>query len=62
MLHAILYCEFDNVVGPQIVFQAQMDGTPALFNDEVFERISDYMIIDQQALSVPYAEPVRAYV
>lgn len=43
MPHAIFYAEFDNIAGPQILYQAPNE----YLSNEVFDSISDYIIIDK---------------
>ncbi|OQR95534.1 hypothetical protein THRCLA_07784 [Thraustotheca clavata] len=43
MIQAIFYSEFDNIAGPQIVYQAP----PNALSNEVFDSVSGYIIIDK---------------
>ncbi|OQR96411.1 hypothetical protein ACHHYP_15825 [Achlya hypogyna] len=43
MIQAIFYSEFDNIAGPQIVYQAPLNA----LSNEVFDSVSGYIIIDK---------------
>uniref|UniRef100_K3WCL8 Nitrogen permease regulator 2 n=1 Tax=Globisporangium ultimum (strain ATCC 200006 / CBS 805.95 / DAOM BR144) TaxID=431595 RepID=K3WCL8_GLOUD len=43
MIKGVFYAEFDNVAGPQIVFQAPYN----VLSNEVFDSVSGYIIIDK---------------
>ncbi|KAF0701090.1 Aste57867_8387 [Aphanomyces stellatus] len=43
MIQGIFYSEFDNIAGPQIVYQAP----PNALSNEVFDSVSGYIIIDK---------------
>ncbi|EQC27174.1 hypothetical protein SDRG_14977 [Saprolegnia diclina VS20] len=43
MIQAIFYSEFDNIAGPQIVYQAPANA----LSNEVFDSVSGYIIIDK---------------
>ncbi|TMW65334.1 hypothetical protein Poli38472_007976 [Pythium oligandrum] len=43
MLKGVFYSEFDNIAGPQIVFQAPSD----VLSSDVFDSVSSYIIIDK---------------